>query len=351
MKRCAFIFHPLAFWQLAALDGCVGNKSPKLIKQFLLQIPPTVAKTVEVVSATGEKTKVDLICLWALPEQFKKENFAILATRFAEAFALAKRNGCQLVGLGAYSKMAVQVCPNLAERFGIAVTTGNSLTAALAVKTLRDLIAVKNLPRSSLEVAVVGATGSIGSAVARAIGPEVGRLNLASRSEKSLEKMKPGVAHFGNRIRLFTDTKTACQEAHLVFLATSEPGFLLQASDLPYESWVVDISKPANVMADPKRNDVRIIDCAMVAAPPRLVVEQRHQVFPEVEGLDTPEIFACFAETLVLSLQGRNENFSYDQPLDLEKFPEILTMARRHGFAQKLQFVPTLQNVWQEKIA
>lgn len=351
MKRCAFIFHPLEFWQLAALEHRVATKSPRLIKQFLLQISPSVVKTLEVTSATGEKTWVDLICIWALPEQFRQENFAVLSKRFGEAFALAKNNGCQLVGLGAYSKMAVQVCPDLASRFNIAVTTGNSLTAALVLKTLRNLIAVKNLPRSGLEVAVVGATGSIGSAVARALAPEVGRLNLASRSQKSLEKMKSALANFGNRVSVFTDTKRACQEAHLVFLATSEPGFLLQATDLSYEAWVVDISKPANVLPDPKRTDVRIIDCAMLVAPQRNIIEQKIKVFPDVEGLDSPEVFACFAETLALSLQGRNENYSYHQPLDLEKFPEILAMARHHGFSQKLQFVPAPKAILREKIA
>jgi hypothetical protein len=42
--------------------------------------------------------------------------------------------------------------------------------------------------------------------------------------------------------------------------------------------------------------------------------------------------YACMAETMILALEGRYENYTLGKEISLAKVNEINQMARRHGF-------------------
>lgn len=332
MKRFAFLCHPLDFQHLASVDSGLLRKSPRLVRQVMSQVPASHVRTVRVISPTGAMAQCELLCVWLLPDQFKDLDPRFVQMKLEEAFRLAANLECELVGLGAYTKVAAVRNPDLYARYPFAVTTGNTFTAALAVESLEQCILERGLSRDDVELTVVGCTGAIGNAVTRALAPQVARLNLVGRSLRAVEKVGRDLSGYGCNIKPFTDAKFSCRDANLIFLATSEPGLLIQATDLAQNARVVDVSKPVNILPDLLRPDVRVIDCAMVSSPPLHTVADHVHCFPSVAGLGSPNLFACFAESMVLALEGRIEAYSKGGHLDTHKFPEILSMARKHGF-------------------
>jgi predicted amino acid dehydrogenase len=337
MRKFAFLCHPLDFDQLASVDPALGRKSPRLVRQVMAQVPPSHVRTLALYSPTGAEALCELICIWLLPDQFKSLDPKLIEVKLSESFALAGKLGCELVGLGAYTKVAGRADPEFYRRFPFAVTTGNTYTAALAVDALERLQEQRQLVREKTELTVLGAAGAIGNAVLRAMAPRVARVNLVGKNLPNLERAAAAIGAFGAEVTICADAKSACREADLIFCATSEPSLLIEARDLALNAAVVDVSKPVNILPDNNRPDVTIVDCAMVATCERRTIHQHVRCFPFVNGLDTPEVFACFAESMILALEGRMEGYSQGRRLELAKFPEIRALARKHGFGPKLE--------------
>src|SRR5262249_14148579 len=155
VRKFAFICHPLDFQHLAEVDAGLGKKSPRLVRQVMAQVPPTHVRTVRIQSPTGAEVICEMICVWLLPDQFKNLEPRLVETKLFEALQIAGRLSCELVGLGAYTKVAAQGDPELYKNFPFAITTGNTYTSALAVQTLETLIQTRNLRRDTTELAVV----------------------------------------------------------------------------------------------------------------------------------------------------------------------------------------------------
>jgi predicted amino acid dehydrogenase len=49
-------------------------------------------------------------------------------------------------------------------------------------------------------------------------------------------------------------------------------------------------------------------------------------------GLPPGKAYACMAETMVLAIEGRYENYSLGRQIEPEKVQEIAQLARKHGF-------------------
>ena len=49
-------------------------------------------------------------------------------------------------------------------------------------------------------------------------------------------------------------------------------------------------------------------------------------------GMPAGMAFACRAETMILALEDRQENFTLGREIDIEKVIEIEKMALKHGF-------------------
>src|SRR5205814_1746322 len=83
--------------------------------------------------------------------------------------------GARVAGLGAFTAIVGDGGITVAERAPIPVTTGNSLTVAAGVRSLFRGADEMGIDPALSTAVVVGATGSIGAACARLIGPRVRR--------------------------------------------------------------------------------------------------------------------------------------------------------------------------------
>jgi hypothetical protein len=128
------------------------------------------------------------------------------------------------------------------------------------------------------------------------------------------------------RLVLSQDAAAAVRQAQVVVTATSATGTVLNGDDLRAGAVVCDVSRPANVSAavSAARPDVLVLDGGVIAVPDGSVLSH----FSLGEGL----VFACMAETMLLTLAGRLENTSLGTDLQPGVLRQLRALADRHGF-------------------
>lgn len=248
---------------------------------------------------------------------------AATRARLDAALDLAVGLGAGIVGLGALTAPAAGGGRELAGRSDVGITNGNAFTAHVTVEgIIRLLPSVADSPEPGL-IALVGATGSVGSAVARelvrrGIG---GRLLLVARNAGRLESLRAELAE-GADVSISTDL-TAVRRAGLVVLLTSAPDAVLRSGHLAPGAVVLDDTQPRNTSPEllQQRPDVRIVDGGIVAAAGL-------RLRGGSIGLRPGLWYACLAETALLALAGHQGDFSVGRPT-AQQVARVADLAQR----------------------
>ena len=211
--------------------------------------------------------------------------------RIIESGKVAQELGAKIVGLGAFTSIVGDAGITVAKNLDIAVTSGNSYTVATAIQGTKQAARMMGKDLKECRAVVVGATGSIGA---------------ASVSQ---------------------DIRISLQEADIVITVTSALDFLIEPGDLKPGAVVCDVARPRNVSRDVslKRNDVLVIEGGVINVPGDV---DFHFNF----GFPPHTSYACMAETMILALDGRYENFSLGRSLDINKINLISQLADKHNF-------------------
>jgi predicted amino acid dehydrogenase len=185
-------------------------------------------------------------------------------------------------------------------------------------------------PARGRHVAVVGATGSVGSAVASLLARDraVDRLTLVARSRPRLQMVADRVS---GRVPTTTSTEMAdVADADVIVLLTASADSLLTARHLKTDALVVDATQPRNTSPEllVERPDVTVVDGGIVEIPSL-------RLRGGDIGLPEGRAYACFAETALLALSGHRGHFAIGAP-SVEQVEQVREMAaglQRLGFA------------------
>jgi fatty aldehyde-generating acyl-ACP reductase len=239
--------------------------------------------------------------------------------RVGRAVDHAVRLGASVVGLGALTAPVTAGGASLRGRTDIAVTNGNAFTAAVVHDQVRELLRGSRSGR----VAVVGATGSVGTTVAKLLARhrDADELLLVARHERRLESLRCNLSGRGVAVRSSTDLHSV-RSADVVVLLTAAAGSVLESAHLGEGAVVLDATQPRNTTTElaRRRRDVRIVDGGIVAIP-SLKVRGGNV------GLPDGRAYACFAETALLALSGHQEHFAIGIP-DLDQVEHVRSLAR-----------------------
>jgi predicted amino acid dehydrogenase len=178
------------------------------------------------------------------------------------------------------------------------------------------------------EVAIVGASGSIGSACARILSREVRHINLIARRIAPLEELAQELnGHGAATFSVSSDVKSCLHKADVVIAVTSAVDFIIDPADLKSGAVVCDVARPRNVSRNvsAQRNDVLVIEGGVIHVPGNV---DFHFNF----GFPPQTCFACMAETMILALEGRYENFTLGRNLIPSQIDTISGLAKKHGF-------------------
>ncbi|MFO7742576.1 MAG: shikimate dehydrogenase [Anaerolineae bacterium] len=251
----------------------------------------------------------------------------VVYDKVVRAGRLGQKQGARILGLGAFTSVVGDGGVTVSQRLNMPVTTGNSLTVAMAVDALQAGAGKRSLDLETATAAIVGASGSIGLACAEMLAPLVERLVLVGRQEIFVSQARAQVEAAGAaKVRVSTQIADI-READLVLSATSAVEPIIEPRHLKEGAVVCDVARPADVSpaVQQERKDVLVIKGGIVDVP-------SHVEFGFDFGLPTGQVYACMAEVMVLALEGRYESFSLGQRVQKEKVREIARLARKHGF-------------------
>lgn len=305
------------------------NRYRKTLEKIFEWTPSYAAKDpLYIILPGGRRLTGRIVFCTFLPETIHSPR-KMLSTyqKIRDGCLVAKNLGARVVGLGGFTSIVGGTQGEKeAQELGIAVTSGNSLTAALAIEQLHMLLDRLEWSLRDRTVAVLGASGDIGRACALALAPHARRILLVARGKIKLEELR---SELPSRVEAYvtTDVQDAT-EASVIVTATSAAQPILAEADLRPGTIVCDVGYPKNLSyAHDPRPDVLAISGGLAEMPFELDIQY-------YTGLPKPSImYGCFSEAIILTMAGRYESYSIGQGrISQEKMDGILALARAHSF-------------------
>ncbi len=296
--------------------------------------PPQLVENVEVKSATGISIEGSYIDSCFVPEMLSR--FKTARRKVLNAMELAQKKGINITALGGFTSIIFEnfnllqhkQIRNTAlewERF----TTGNTHTAWVICKQLEI-----NAPRIGIDlkkatVAVIGATGDIGSAVCRWLINKTGisELLMVARQQEPLALLQKELD--GGTI---TSIDEALPQADIVVWVASMPKTIeIDTDNLKKPCLMIDGGYPKNLDEKFQGENIYVLKGG--------IVEFFNDIgwnMMELAEMQNPqrEMFACFAEAMILEFEKCHTNFSWGRNnISLEKMEFIGAASLKHGFS------------------
>lgn len=328
MEKFAFIFHPLSIQDMEHVSPIMHYLPDSFIEACL-----RYKKPFKVSHITGLKSNYAEAEGWfigctltakqmvTLPEEF-------VVDRIIECGKIAQDLGAKIVGLGAFTSIVGDGGITIAKNLDIAVTSGNSYTVATAIQGTEAAVKLMGKRLEDCRAVVVGASGSIGSACVRLLANKVKHLTLVARRLEPLENLAQEISKITtSEVEVTNQINSALKCADIVITVTSALDFIISPVDLKPGAVVCDVARPRNVSREVSlmRNDVLVIEGGVISLPGDVNFNFNF-------GFPKNTSYACMAETMLLALEGRYENFSLGRSLSIDKVKTISELADKHGF-------------------
>jgi len=344
INRFAFVIHPLSqqyFSNLKSLE-LITRVAPgpvmDAVEKAAAYLPPFVySKVTGIRSPDGVEAEGWLIVVGGTPKEIMAHTPEFTYRRLLAAADMARKLGAQIMGLGAFTKVVGDAGVTVAKRAPLPITTGNSYSASGALWAAHDaverlgLLKLERGKRVKGKAMVVGATGAIGSACARLLARTAEELHLVSPEAAKLLVLKKSIQRESPGVRLvlasYADSDRSIGDMDMIVTATSGAGKkILDITRVKPGCVITDVARPLDLPAEEvaKRPDVLVIESGEVALP--------GEVHMKSIGFDERNVvYACLAETIVLTLESRFENFTIGRNLEWGKVHEIYKMGLKHG--------------------
>jgi predicted amino acid dehydrogenase len=306
------------------------------LEKVLAYAPPFVYSTVTgIKSPTGVEAEGWLISVGGTPHEIMSHPPEFTYKRLLAAAEMARKLGAQIMGLGAFTKIVGDAGVTVARRAPLPITTGNSYSASAALWAAHDALRrLALLPppdgdaRVKFKAMVVGATGSIGAACARLLARAAEQIYLVSPETAKLLALKESILKEspGAIVYLAARTDRHIAEMDMIVTATSGAGQkVLDIMKVKPGCVITDVARPLDLPPEEvvKRPDVLVIESGEIQLPGE----------PKMKNIGLPPgvTYACLAETIVLALEGRFENFTVGRHIEWEKVREIYKLGLKHG--------------------
>ena len=334
VTRFAFVIHPLdvdnifnhpqlkylRFLPKRLIEALVANTRPLYLSRI------TGVRS----QATGQEVEGFLLSLGATPRELMRRKPGFTYRRLIVASRMAQQLGAQIMGLGAFTKVVGDAGMTVAYKSDIAITSGNSLTVVATLEAAKQaVIKMGSTDLTKGRAVVIGATGSIGAVCSRLIAQAIGDVVLvAPRPEKLIPLKRTIEAEMpGARVVIATDASPHLPGADLVVTTTTAIGQkVIDVLKLKPGCVVCDVARPPDV----KEEDAKL-------RPDVLVIESGEVLLPGEPdfgfdiGLPPGVAYACLAETAVLAMESRFENFTLGRNIEMEKVKEMYRLFQKHG--------------------
>jgi len=328
LHRFAFMIHPLDITYFTQKFPIARYLPAGLLEGVIRYLPPLKASHITGVRSAHAETEGWFVACLLTTRQMLELPPELVTRQIIRTGRLAEKLGAEVLGLGAMTSVVGDAGITVARNLNIAVTTGNSYTVATAIEATEKAAAMMGIDLARAEVAVVGATGSIGAVCARVLARRCQGLTLIARNETKLARLAGEIKDAtGLKARTSGHSREALRRADVIITVTSAADTVIEPEDLKPGAVVCDVARPRDVSRQvaERRDDVLVIDGGVVEVPGNVNFNLNFGYPP---GL----AYACMAETMILALEGRIENFTLGRDLTVEQVDTINQLAAKHGF-------------------
>jgi fatty aldehyde-generating acyl-ACP reductase len=294
--------------------------------------PPQLVERIEVTGQSGKRIEGVYIDSVFVPEMLRR--FKTAKRKVLKAMELAQKTGVNITALGGFTSIIFEDLNLLREERVSAVqldwqrfTTGNTHTAWVLCQQVESSAPQLGIDLSRARVAVVGASGDIGSAVCRWLQRRgVGELLLVARRPQPLIDLQQNL---GAGTILSLDE--ALPQADVVVWVASLPQSLqIDTAALRRPCLMIDGGYPKNLDSKAAAPGVHVLKGGIVEFWQDIGWQMM-----EVAEMARPQrqMFACFAEAMLLDFEEIHTNFSWGRNnISLEAMDLIGAASLRHGF-------------------
>jgi fatty aldehyde-generating acyl-ACP reductase len=295
--------------------------------------PPQLVERFTVTNPEGKSIQGAYIDSVFVPEMLGR--FKTARRKVLNAMELAQKNDINISALGGFTSIIFENF-NLLQQQQIRntvldwqrFTTGNTHTAWVICRQVELNAPDVGIDLSRARVAVVGATGDIGSAVCRWLWERtgVGELLLVARQPQPLSDLQASLG--AGRI---LSLEEALPEADVVVWVASLPQTLsLKETTFRRPCLMVDGGYPKNLDTKVAHDDLHVLKGGIV----EFWQDIDWQMMSGADMYDPKrQMFACFAEAMLLDFEEIYSNFSWGRNnITSENMERIGAASQRHGF-------------------
>lgn len=313
-----FLTHLVSPYQVLIMDKGLGLVDTKEIDRFLKNyanqaIPFRYGQKI-LKGLNGNEIVLNLYGILQPSSFFENSlrNRDFKAARLVqEAVDLAHSHGMKYFGLGQFTSI-VSENGLLLNSHGMCLTTGNSLTAGMAIEAIKKISKDKNIDLKKVRIGVVGFTGNICNVLTQIIADDVTHLVLIHRqASENTAKYKEAIDSLLTHTTIkkenlqFGHDLSDLKDCDVMIIGTNSSSEIIKSEHVKEGAIVLDISVPTNVQADVrKRKDVTYLQGGLVRLPLGQAVD--HPWMPLKNG----DCFACMAETITLGLHKKDSSYS-----------------------------------------
>lgn len=302
---------------------------------FWCSAPPLLVEEIKVTSITGQIIEGKYVESCFLPEMLATRRIKAATRKVINAMAYAQKNGINITALGGFSSIIfenfnleqIQQVRNIKlefERF----TTGNTHTAYIICRQVENEAQRLGIDLAQATVAVCGATGDIGSAICRWLNEStnVGELLLIARDRERLNNLQ---AELG-RGKILGLEEALPQADIIVWVASMPKGVEIDPNTLKKPCLLIDGGYPKNLATKIQHPEIHVLDGGIVEHS--LDIDWKIMKIVNMK-LPGRQLFACFAESMLLEFEKIYTNFSWGRnQITVEKMEEIGKVSIKHGF-------------------
>lgn len=303
--------------------------------EFWCSAPPIVVDEVKVTSITGQEIRGLYVESCFLPEMLAGNRIKTAIRKVLNAMAHAQKLGIDITALGGFSSI-------IFENFQLAqipqvrdiqlefqrFTTGNTHTAYIICQQVKQCAELYGVDLTQATVTVCGASGDIGSAVCRWLTchNRPRQLFLVARNQEKLTQLQTEIG-WG---KVLTLEESLPQSDIVVWVASMPKGMEIDMSVLKRPCILIDGGYPKNLAQTIDGEGVYVVNGGIVEHSLDI-----HWKIMDIVNMAVParQLFACFAESMLLEFEGWHTNFSWGRnQISVAKMEQIGAVSVKHGF-------------------
>ncbi|WP_287129891.1 long-chain acyl-[acyl-carrier-protein] reductase [Candidatus Cyanaurora vandensis] len=303
--------------------------------EFWCMAPPQAVDEISITSITGQVIHGTYIESCFLPEMLSGGKFKTASRKILNAMAHAQKQCLDITALGGFASIIFENF-NLEKMTQVRditldldrFTTGNTHTAYVICEQARRGASALGMDLARSQVAVIGATGDIGSAVCRWLSQRAGveKLLLVARNQERLTNLQTQLG-YGTLMTLEQALPVADV---IIWVAALGQAMQVDPGILKTPCLIIDGGYPKNLQAAIQREGIYVLEGGIVEHA--LDINWKIKNFFRIAN-PTRRLFACFAESMLLEFEGLHTSYSWGRnQITPERMDEIGSLSRKHGF-------------------